>query len=125
MKITLFDDQKCITTALVRSLRELDYSMEISAFEKSVDLLGHLHQESADILILDLLTHDPLGLDIIYQVKKLCPQAYVVVYSVVTSTLIRQCVQESGVNLFISKMNTPYKAASMLMTAYLQRLIII
>jgi DNA-binding NarL/FixJ family response regulator len=118
MKITLFDDQILVTKALSRSLYALDHSFEISSFRESMDLLTHLRQESADVIILDLLTNDLLGLDIINQVKILCPQAYVVVYSVVSSTFIRQCVQETGVHLFISKMNTPYKAATMLLASY-------
>jgi DNA-binding NarL/FixJ family response regulator len=118
MKITHFDDQICVTKALARSLYVLDHSLEISSFEESMDLLRHLRQESADVVILDLLTNDLLGLDIINQVKKICPQAYVVIYSVVSSTFIRQCVQEIGVHLFISKMNRPYKAATILLARY-------
>jgi DNA-binding NarL/FixJ family response regulator len=118
MKITLFDDQICVTKALSKSLYALDHSFEISAFNESMDLLMHLRQESADVIVLDLLTDDLFGLDIINQVKILCPQAYVVVYSVVSSTFIRQYVQEIGVHLFISKMNKPYKAATMLLASY-------
>jgi DNA-binding NarL/FixJ family response regulator len=118
LKITLFDDQINIIKALAGSLYQMDTNLDITLFDESIDLLAYLQDNNVDIIVMDLLTNDPIGLDIIKQVKNLCPRAYFVVYSIVSSYFIRQCVNEIGVHIFISKMNPPYKAASIMMAQY-------
>lgn len=115
MNIALFDDQIYIARELSNSFNILDNSIFICWFDESAALLKHIEKSKPEIIVLDLMTSEELGVQLIDKVAQLCPNAYIVVYSVVTLPIIQSCILEAGAHFFINKKIPPNKAAEMIL----------
>jgi len=103
MNIVIFDDHYAITATLDKYFKNASGFQVLGTFNKSVDILNYLKEYTVDIIIMDLLTDEELGTELISMLRKKAPISLIVVYSGIILEIIKDKCIESGADIFVSK----------------------
>lgn len=103
MNIIIIDDHPFKTNLLKSYFSNIDGWNVMSTFHKPVDAINYVKTNMVDIIITDLLTNDENGFDLISQLRKETPKSLIIVYSAITTDIIKENCIENGANLCIPK----------------------
>jgi two-component system nitrate/nitrite response regulator NarL len=105
-KVVIVDDHAMIVTLLIQIFESLGGYEVVGQAKKADEALRICEQEKPGMIILDLVLPDVSGLGLLKQIRTLCPEAVVVVFSGnLTAPLIRNALI-GGVRGLISKGST-------------------
>ena len=103
-RVVLVEDDLSLRRFVAMALEELD--IDLLGFASVAEGLSDLEQQSADLIITDLMMPGLSGFDLIRILKaapELCGGAPVLVYSAGLNLEVRQQLQDQGVQRFLSK----------------------
>ncbi len=103
MNIVIFDVHHAVTSSLNEYFKNAIGFQVLGTFNKSLDILNYLKQYTVDIIIMDLLTDEELGTELISMLRKKAPNSLIVVYSAITLGFIKDSCKKAGADLCVSK----------------------
>lgn len=103
MKIVIFD-QHPVYLESFKLFFESNEKFEIDGlFLKKRNMLNHLSNNYVDIIITECICDDYTGLKWICQIRKLCPNSIIIVYSYLSTELAPEIIYRTGADGFINK----------------------
>lgn len=101
MRILVLDDEARICKILKGILSELGHT--VVAVEHGSHALNLLRMELFDVIILDILMDEMIGVDVVKKIKEMGSKVKIIVLSSVDDEGIQKYIKELGINKFILK----------------------
>lgn len=113
LQILVVDDDPDVRLLLGMFLRhDGDFGAVVEA-GSGIEAIEHLKAGCPDAVILDMRMPDLDGLQTARQLKRICPEAKIVLYSAFLSEDVFTTAADSGIDLCLSKTTLPHDVADM------------
>lgn len=104
----IFDDHPIVSGGLQAFLaKERDLVTVLFCENTRAKLLDAIENEMPDILVLDIVAADVNGLDLFEEILSLYPDAKIIAYSTLKSTILVENLLSIGVKGFVNKSQSP------------------
>jgi CheY-like chemotaxis protein len=100
-KILIIDDSSFARNNLKKNLQQAGYSIVEAA--NGAQGLELAQQENPDLITLDLLMPGMTGQETLPHLKKICPEAKIIILSADIQTFVREELLAAGANAFLNK----------------------
>ncbi len=103
MKIVIFDQHPVYLESFKLFFDSIEKFSIVGLFKSKRNMLKFLDTEHTDIVITECICDDYMGLKWICQIRKLCPNSVIIVYSYLSTELDPEIIYQTGADGFINK----------------------